>query len=464
MTQQTPMPRQAPEKRIHNFKEVALGYTEEMAEQEAGRCLGCKNPSCVKGCPVGVDIPGFIRKIKEKSYVEASFIIKKTNSLPAVCGRVCPQENQCQKHCVLGAKGAAVAIGRLERFVADWESENACSVLHKPKHHSLGKYHVAVVGSGPSGLTVAGTLAPLGYKVTVFEALHKTGGVLRYGIPEFRLPRDVMDREIDYIKALGVKIIKDAVIGKSAGVMSLFDEGFDAVYLGTGSGTPKLLGIKGENLSGVFSGNEWLTRINLMRAFRDDYLTPFPSARRVVIIGAGNTAMDCARCALRTGAEKVTVVYRRSREDMPARKEEIENAEEEGVKFVFLRNPAEFLGEDALEGVRCAVMEPGEPDSSGRPRPVPVEGAFETIEADCAVVALGQNPNPLIRTTTRGLKMTRWGGIVTDPETCMTNIPGIFAGGDVVTGEATVISAMGAGRRAAKGIENYIRETYKQDL
>ncbi len=454
-TGQINMPCQEPAQRIRNFDEVALGYTREMAEKEASRCLGCKNPQCVKGCPVGVDIPAFIRRIKEGDAAAALEVIMKDNSLPAVCGRVCPQEKQCQKHCILNKAGKPLAIGRLERYAAD----AACDAAAPAATEEFAGFRVAVVGSGPSGLTVAGSLAAKGFRVTVFEALHKPGGVLRYGIPEFRLPRRVLDREIDYIRSLGAEFIVNAPAGRAFGVTSLFDEGFHAVFLGTGSGAPKLMGIKGEDLPGIFSGNEWLTRINLMRACRSDYVTPMPRPGRTVVIGAGNTAMDCARTARRAGAESVTIIYRRSRAEMPAREEEIKHAAEEGVRFRFLLGPAEFLGDSTLEAVRCNEMVLGDPDQSGRRRPKPT-GKTEIIQADCAIVALGQTPNPLIRDTTPGLDTAPWGGITVDAETGMTNIPGIFAGGDVVTGSATVISAMGAGRIAAKGIEKYIRDKY----
>jgi len=462
LKEQIPMPQQDPKKRCSNFDEVALGYTEEMALEEANRCLGCKTKPCVKGCPVSVNIPDFINLIKEKKYVESSRVIKQTNSLPAVCGRVCPQENQCQMSCVFNKKGNPIAIGRLERFVADYEAKNEPEIsIPSPNDSSLAKYKIAVVGSGPAGLTVASDLCAIGYSVTIFEALHKTGGVLRYGIPEFRLPRFILDREVEYIKKLGANIFTDVVIGKSTNVKELFNEGFSAVFVATGAGTPKLLGIPGENLSGVFSGNEWLTRVNLMRAYDETYSTPMPKPKKAVVIGAGNTAMDCTRTAIRIGSEEVHVVYRRGRSEMPARIEEIDNAEDEGVRFNFLVNPVEFIGNEkgVLKAVKCQQMELGEPDESGRRRPVPVPNAFFEIEADCAVVALGQNPNPLIRSTTTGLDVQKWGGIIIDEESGMTSIPGVFAGGDVVTGEATVISAMGAGRIAAKGIDAYIKAT-----
>lgn len=458
-----PMPQQDPVERRSNFDEVALGYTEEQALDEAERCLGCPKKPCVAGCPVNIDIPAFVDLIKKGDYAGAARVIKKTNSLPAICGRVCPQEEQCEKLCVLGKKGEPVAVGRLERFAADWEAAHSDgSEAVEPEDRTLARYAVAVVGSGPAGLTVAGDLAKMGYSVTVFEALHKTGGVLRYGIPEFRLPRDILDREVEYVRSLGVRFITDVIVGRTVTVEDLLKRGFDAVFVGSGAGAPKLLGIPGENLSGIYSGNEWLTRINLMRAHHEDYATPIKIPEQAVVIGAGNTAMDCARTALRIGAKQVTIVYRRSRVEMPARAEEIENAEHEGVVFRLLTNPKRFIGDErgAVRAMECLKMELGEPDDSGRRRPVPVEGSEFEIEADTVIVALGQNPNPLIRTTTEGLKTESWGGIIIDPSTGMTSIPGVFAGGDAVTGEATVISAMGAGKIAAAGIDRYIREKH----
>lgn len=458
-----PMPQQDAAQRVKNFCEVALGYDEATAIDEAERCLNCKTKPCVAGCPVNINIPAFIELVKNKDFVGAANEIKKTNSLPAICGRVCPQEEQCEKLCVLGKKGESVAVGRLERFVADFQAAHASgSEAVEPENAELAKYKVAVVGSGPAGLTVAGDLAKKGYSVTIFEALHKTGGVLRYGIPEFRLPRDILDREVNYVQSLGVKIITNMIVGRTFKVEDLLSEGFDAVFVGTGAGAPKLLGIPGENLSGVYSGNEWLTRINLMRAHRADYATPIKIPKNACVIGAGNTAMDCTRTALRIGSEKVTIVYRRGRTEMPARAEEIENAEHEGVVFELLTNPKRFIGDEkgAVKAIECLKMELGEPDSSGRRRPVPVEGSEFTIEADTVIVALGQNPNPLIRTTTEGLKTESWGGIIIDPETGMTSISGLFAGGDAVTGEATVISAMGAGKVAAAGIDKFIKAKY----
>ena len=455
-----PMPQQDPALRITNFEEVALGYTEEQALDEAERCLGCPKKPCVAGCPVNIDIPKLIELIKNKDHLEAARELKKTNSLPAICGRVCPQEEQCEKVCVLGKKGEPVAIGRLERFAADYEAAHAGGGKDpKPKRGKLSKYRVAVVGSGPAGLTTAGDLAKMGYRVTIFEALHKTGGVLRYGIPEFRLPREVLDREVEYVRSLGVNFFTNVIVGRTFRLEDLLNQGFDAVFVGTGAGAPKLLGIPGENLSGIYSGNEWLTRINLMRAHRENYATPIKIPRKACVVGAGNTAMDCTRTALRIGAEQVSIVYRRSRTEMPARAEEIENAEHEGVIFKLLTNPKRFIGDEngSVKAMECLRMELGEPDESGRRRPVAVPGSEFEIECDIVIIALGQNPNPLIRTTTEGLKTESWGGIIIDPETGMTSVPGVFAGGDAVTGEATVISAMGAGKIAAAGIDKYIR-------
>jgi len=455
-----PMPQQDAAARKKNFSEVALGYTEAQAIDEAERCLSCKKKPCVAGCPVNIDIPAFVELIKAKDYMGAAAELKKTNSLPAICGRVCPQEEQCEKLCVLGIKGEPVAVGRLERFAADYEAAHSSgSEAPKPENPELANYHVAVVGSGPAGLTVAGDLAKKGYSVTIFEALHKTGGVLRYGIPEFRLPRDILDREVSYVESLGVKIITNMIVGRTFRVEDLLNNGFDAVFVGTGAGAPKLMGIPGENLSGVYSGNEWLTRINLMRAHHADYATPIKVPKKACIVGAGNTAMDCARTAMRIGSQEVTIVYRRSRTEMPALAEEIENAENEGIKLMLLTNPKQFIGNEkgAVKAIECLRMELGEPDSSGIRRPVTIEGSEFIIEADTAIVAMGQNQNPLIRTTTEGLATESWGGIIISPETGMTSIPGVFAGGDAVTGEATVISAMGAGKVAAEGIDGFIR-------
>jgi glutamate synthase (NADPH/NADH) small chain len=461
------MPKLPPEVRIRSFDEVALGFNFEQAIDEAERCLNCKNKPCVAGCPVNIDIPEFIRLIKEQDPVAAAQVIKKTNALPAICGRVCPQSEQCEKACVLARKGQPVAIGALERFAADEEAmRSPLPDPPKPEHPELAKYCVAVVGSGPAGLTAASDLARMGYSVTIFEALHKTGGVLRYGIPEFRLPRNILDREIDYVKSLGVKILTNVPVGKAVGVTELLDEGFEAVFIGTGAGAPKFLGVPGENLSGVYSGNEWLTRINLMRAHESNYATPIKIPEKLCVIGAGNTAMDCARTALRLGTKDVTIVYRRSRSEMPARIEEVENAEEEGVKFMLLANPKRFVGNEqgAVKGIECVRMELGEPDESGRRRPVAIPGSEFFVECDGVIVAIGQDPNPFIRLTTPQLKTEPWGGIIVDPQTGMTSIPGVFAGGDVVTGEATVIAAMGAGKIAAAGIDKFIRRKHNLEV
>lgn len=461
-----PMPLQPATERVKNFFEVALGYTDEQAIAEAKRCLKCKARPCIAGCPVLIDIPEFVALVAEGKFLEAAALVKKDNSLPAICGRVCPQEDQCEKVCLLSKTGQPIAIGRLERYVADYEALHSNGKLGEyegPKDSSLVKYAVAVVGSGPAGLTVAGDLAKMGYPVTIFEALHDTGGVLRYGIPEFRLPRDILDREVEYVKSLGVKIVKNVVIGKTVTIDELLSGGFEAVFVGTGAGAPQMMNLPGENLNGVLSGNEWLTRINLMRSFRfPEYGTPLKAPKRAAVIGGGNTAMDCARTALRVGAEKVSIVYRRSRTEMPARAEEIENALDEGVEFMLLMNPTRFIGDGngRLVAMECIRMELGEPDDSGRRRPVPIPGSEFIMDVDTAIIAIGQTPNPLIRTTTGGLQVTRWGGIIIDEATGMTSIPGLFAGGDAVTGAATVITAMGAGKVAAAGIDRYIREKH----
>lgn len=460
------MARQSPTERASNFDEVALGYTEEQALEEAKRCLQCKTQPCVAGCPVGIRIPEFLKLMAEGRFLDAAKELKTATALPAICGRVCPQEEQCEKVCLLGKIKGPVAIGRLERFAADYEAAYGNSHRDQPvaKEPMLAQYHVAIVGSGPAGLTAAGELAKMGYSVTVFEALHKLGGVLRYGIPEFRLPRDILDREIDHVKSLGVKFLSNVIIGKTITIEDLLEGGFEAVFVGTGAGAPMMMNIPGENLNGVLSGNEWLTRINLMRAFRfPEYATPIKKPKKTVVLGGGNTAMDCARTALRVGAEEVAIVYRRSRAELPARAEEVENAEEEGVKFQFLTNPTRYIGDERgwLTGMECIKMELGEPDSSGRRRPVPIEGSEFITEIDTAIVAIGQSPNPLIRSTTKGLETTRWGGIIVDEETGMTSVPGVFAGGDAVTGAATVITAMGAGKIASAGIDKYIREKHR---
>lgn len=458
LMKKTPMPHQDPAERVMNFSQVALGYREEDALLEASRCIQCKNAPCMQGCPVNVKIPEFIKLIKEKDYVGAVAKIKETNNLPAVCGRVCPQEEQCEKFCVRGIKGEPVGIGRLERFVADWEMEHTGETNPPASGAQPAGRKVAVVGSGPAGLTAAADLAKLGYRVTVFEALHSPGGVLMYGIPEFRLPKKVVQKEIDNLRALGVEIRVNSVIGKMTTVDELMADGYEAVFLGTGAGLPNFLKIPGENLNGVYSANEFLTRTNLMKAYLfPEYLTPIKIGRRVAVVGAGNVAMDAARCALRLGAEEVTIVYRRSEAEMPARAEEIENAREEGVKFRLLTNPVEIIGEQGwVTGLKCMAMELGEPDASGRRRPVPVPGSEFVLPVDTVVIAIGQSPNPLVPQTTPDLAVQKWGGIVADEATGKTSKEGVYAGGDAVTGAATVILAMGAGKKAAKAIHEYL--------
>ncbi len=449
------MPHQDPNVRNKNFNEVALGYTEEQAIDEAKRCLGCKNMPCVGGCPVKIKIPEFIKKVAEGEFEEAYRIISESSALPAVCGRVCPQETQCEQRCVRGIKGEPVAIGRLERFVADRHNANKKEIVERPASNG---HKVAVVGSGPSGLTCAGELARLGYEVTVFEALHLAGGVLVYGIPEFRLPKSIVAEEIEGLKAMGVRIETNTVIGKTLSVDELQDEmGFDAVFIGSGAGLPKFMNIPGENLKGVYSANEFLTRINLMRAYQKGSATPVQNAERVAVVGGGNVAMDAARCAKRFGAE-VYVVYRRGMEELPARREEIEHAIEEGIIFKTLTNPVSITGDDNknVRSMTCVEMTLGEPDASGRRRPVVKEGSEFTLDVDCVIMALGTSPNPLIKSTTEGLDTQSWGGIVAD-ENGKTTREGVFAGGDAVTGAATVILAMGAGKTAAKAIDEYVR-------
>ena len=460
-----PMPVQDAKVRAHNFDEVALGYDEETAVAEAERCLHCKVPQCRKGCPVSIDIPAFIAKIKERDYDGAVAKIKESNSLPAVCGRVCPQENQCEKFCILGKRGESVGIGRLERFVADRALEKG-EKIEKPEV-AADAQSVAVIGSGPSGLACAGDLAKKGYKVTIFEALHKAGGVLSYGIPEFRLPKDrVVQKEIENIKALGVKIELDAVAGRLYTVDELMEEeGFDAVFIGTGAGLPRFQNIPGESLNGVYSANEFLTRCNLMKAYKfPEYATPIKVGKRAAIIGGGNVAMDAARTALRLGAEHVSIVYRRSAAELPARAEEVEHAKEEGIDFQLLTNPVaiEDNGEGWVKSMRCIRMELGEPDASGRRRPVPIEGSEFDIDVDTVIVAIGTGPNPIIAHTTPGLETTKRGNIAADEETGATSKPGVFAGGDIVTGAATVILAMGAGRKAAAAIDDYLQKKKAQ--
>jgi glutamate synthase (NADPH/NADH) small chain len=459
-----PMPRQDAQLRAHNFEEVALGYGVEQAQREADRCLKCKKPSCVAGCPVEVDIPGFIQRIQEGDFIGGARIIKQTNSLPAICGRVCPQEDQCEQLCVLAKKGAPVAIGRLERFVADYEATHGGSqVPHRDP--PTGK-KVAVVGAGPAGLTVAGDLAKLGHSVTIFEALHEPGGVLIYGIPEFRLPKTIVHREVDYVKSLGAKLRTSFVVGKLQTVDELMESGYHAVFLGNGAGLPYFMNIPGENLNGVYSANEFLTRSNLMKAYRfPEYHTPIKVGEKVAVVGGGNVAMDSLRTALRLGAKKVTCVYRRSQAEMPARQEEIENAQEEGIEFKVLTNPVRILGDERgwVTGMECVQMELGEPDDSGRRRPVPVKGSEFIIDLDQVIVAIGQGANPLVATTTADLETNKWGYIVTDPTTGATSKKGVYAGGDIVTGAATVILAMGAGRNAAKAMDAYLRGINPRD-
>ncbi len=453
-----PVKRQVPKERVLNWNEVALGYSEEDAVNEATRCIMCKKSQCIDGCPVEIDIPGFIDLVRNRDFIGAARKVKEKNILPAICGRVCPQEVQCQKTCVLGKKGDPISIGALERFVADYEAKNAeIEVPEIPP--STGK-KVAVVGSGPAGLTVAGDMAKLGHSVTVFEALHKPGGVLVYGIPEFRLPKAIVARECEYMGKLGVELKTGFVVGKTRTVEELFEEGYEAVFIRTGAGLPRFMKIPGENHNGVYSANEWLTRINLMKAYRfPEYDTPIKVRNKVAVIGGGNTAMDAARTSLRLGAEVVYDVYRRSRKEMPARIEEIENAEEEGIQFNFLVNPVRIIGDEKgwVKQMECIRMELGEPDESGRRRPIPIEGSEFKLDVDIVVVAIGQSPNPLIPQSTPGLEVGKWGNVVADEETGKTSMKGVFAGGDIVTGEATVILAMGAGRKAAKAMDEYLR-------
>ena len=449
------MPSQDPNVRNKNFLEVALGYTEEQALDEAARCLNCKNHPCVDGCPVNVRIPEFIQKIVEKDYEGAYQVIHQTSSLPAVCGRVCPQESQCEMHCVRGKKGDPVGIGRLERFVADWHNAHSTEAAAVPAPNG---HKVAVIGSGPAGLTCAGDLRKMGYDVTVYEAFHKSGGVLVYGIPQFRLPKEIVAKEIDNLKAMGVNIINNAIVGKSETVDELFADGYEAVFIGSGAGLPQFLHIPGENLLGVYSANELLTRVNLMKAYRDDYDTPIKHFHRVAVVGAGNVAMDAARVAKRLGAEHVYIAYRRGRDELPARKEEVEHAEAEGIEFQLLNNPTRILaGEDGhVTGIELLRQELGEPDAKGRRSPVPVPGSEWVLDVDTVIIAIGTSPNPLIRNTTEGLTFTRKGGIEAD-EGGRTAREGVFAGGDAVTGAATVILAMGAGKAGAKSIDEYIK-------
>lgn len=456
-----PMPKQDPKARRGNFNEVALGYTEQQALEEAGRCLQCPKPQCVTGCPVEICIPEFIKLLREGKYEEAAQKIKEKNALPAICGRVCPQEEQCQKFCIMGKVGEPVSVGRLERWLADWERHKGVKM---PKKAAPTGKQVAVIGAGPAGLTVAADLANLGHKVVIFEALHLPGGVLVYGIPEFRLPKSIVQAEVDYVRKLGAELCTGYLVGRIYTIPELLKRGFDAVFIGTGAGLPAFLGLPGENLGGIYSANEFLIRVNLMKSFAfPAYDTPIRVGKHVVVIGGGNVAMDSARSALRLGAEEVCIVYRRSREEMPARHEEIENAEEEGILCKFLANPTKFIGDEKgwVKAMECVCMELGPPDESGRRRPVPVKDSMFVMDTDTVVVAVGRTPNPIIQSTTEGLTVTKWGTIVAD-ENGKTSIEGVYAGGDIVTGEATVISAMGAGKKAAKAIHEYLMKKVKQ--
>jgi len=462
-----PMKKREPGERIKIFDEVALGYTEEEAIKEAERCLQCPKPLCVSGCPVNINIPAFIKQIKEGNFIEAVRIIKEDNPLPAVCGRVCPQEEQCEQRCVVGIKGEPVAIGRLERFVADYEAKQGLS--EKPQIKEKKNKKVAIIGSGPAGLVCASELAKMGYDVTIFESLHEAGGVLIYGIPEFRLPKKIVKREVEYIKSLGVNLVTNFCVGRTRTIDELMNEdGFEAVFIGTGAGLPRFMHIPGENLLGIYSANEFLTRINLMKAYKfPEYDTPVKVGNRVAVIGGGNVAMDSARSALRAGAEKVMVLYRRTRNEMPARLEEVENAEEEGIEFHFLVTPVRYIGDENgwVKEVEVIKMKLGEPDESGRRRPIPIEGSEFTIPVDTVVVAIGQIPTPIIAKTTPGLEVhPRWGTLIANQKTGATTRPGIFAGGDVVTGAATVILAAGAGKTAAKYIDYYLQNKDKEGI
>lgn len=457
------MRKQNPKKRIKNFDEVALGYTEEEAIEEAERCLNCKEPLCISGCPVEIDIPGFIMRIKDKDFEAAARTLREKNSLPAVCGRVCPQEDQCEKECVLGKKDAPINIGALERFVADWEIAHSSKFIahrkeQRPKTYELRAKKIAIIGSGPAGLTCAADLAKAGYNVTIFESLHKAGGVLVYGIPNFRLPKDIIDVEVDYIKSLGVELQTNMVVGKSIAVDELRKDGFKAFFIATGAGLPYFLGIEGEILNGVYSANEFLTRINLMRAYLfPEYDTPIKVGKKVGVVGAGNVAIDAARCSLRLGASEVTIIYRRSEDEMPAREDEIENAREEGLKFELLTNPIRIFGDKDgwIKKIECIRNELGSPDESGRRRPVPIKGSEFIMDMDTLICAIGQGPNPLLLSTLPDLKLNKKGNIRVD-ENGRTSIPDIWAGGDIVTGAATVIEAMGAGKKVARSIDKYL--------
>lgn len=453
-----PMPEQEPNIRNKNFEEVTTGYTPEMAIEEAQRCLNCKHKPCVSGCPVGVQIPEFIALVAEGKFLEAAAKIKETSALPAVCGRVCPQETQCEQKCVRAIKGEAVGIGRLERFVADYAMAHQTETVAKPESNG---HKVAVVGAGPAGLTCAGDLARKGYDVTVFEALHTAGGVLMYGIPEFRLPKSIVQKEIDTLKDLGVTFVLNFVVGRSETIDDLFEDGYEAIFVGSGAGLPTFMRIPGENYNGVYSANEYLTRVNLMKAYKKDAHTPIRRAKKVAVVGGGNVAMDAARSAKRMGAEEVYIIYRRGEAELPARLEEIHHAKEEGIVFKFLTAPLEVLGDPEtyqVTGMKCQQMELGEPDDSGRRRPVPVEGSEFVLDLDAVIVAIGTSPNPLIRSTTPGLDTNKRGCIVADDTNGITSKDGVFAGGDAVTGAATVILAMGAGKRAAAAMDRYIQE------
>ena len=454
-----PMPEQDPKVRARNFEEVTLGYTEEMAINEAQRCLNCKHMPCVAGCPVNVQIPKFISLIAQGKFADACAAIKETSALPAVCGRVCPQETQCECKCVRGIKGEPVAIGRLERFAADWAREHDAEEIVKPESNGI---KVAIIGAGPAGLTCAGDLAKLGYDVTIFEAFHKAGGVLVYGIPEFRLPKVIVQKEVENLEKMGVKIMTNMVIGKVLSIDELFNEyGFKAVFVGSGAGLPSFMGIEGEGLVGVYSANEFLTRINLMKAYRDDYDTPIRKGKSVAVVGGGNVAMDAARSAMRLGAEHVYIIYRRSEAELPARAEEVHHAKEEGIEFLLLNNPTKILGDENgnVRAIECIKMELGEPDASGRRRPVAIEGSNYEVPVDTVIMSIGTSPNPLIRSTTEGLEANKWGCLVADDKAATTK-EGVYAGGDAVTGAATVILAMGAGKTAAESMHEYLQEKF----
>ncbi|RPH92998.1 NADPH-dependent glutamate synthase [candidate division KSB1 bacterium] len=458
------MPEQAPEARIHNFDEVPFGYTAEQAVAEAERCLLCKKPKCIEGCPVNIDIPKFIEYIRNGDFFAAAQVVRSTNSLPAICGRVCPQAEQCEILCIEGIKHDPVAIGNLERFVADWELANNKIVI--PEIPAPTGYRVAVVGSGPAGLTVAGDLAKLGHDVTVFEALHRPSGVLVYGIPEFRLPRLVVNSEIDYIKRLGVKFVFDMLVGVTITIDELFEQGYHSVFIGTGAGLPRMMKVPGENLVGVYSANEFLTRVNLMGASRDRFDTPVRRARHTVVVGGGNTAMDAARVSLRVSQHPVTLAYRRSMDEIPARREEIHHAVEEGIRFEMLTAPVEVIGNDRGEvsALKCIRMQLGEPDASGRRSPVPIEGSEFMLDCDTVIVAIGNSPNPVLTRATPDIELTKWGTIKADSETGATSRSGVYAGGDIVSGAATVILAMGAGKKAAKAMDEYMRQPKKTTI